>query len=152
MFEGKEVGKVTGSITYMVSKLEQFLLIFTATDERFTNRDRVLNHMVFVTDALVYITFDLLNGIKQDEWLESEYKPMSEFGDLLEIFVKAFKLTAKADNDKTKSELELILLNALRLIVEIVSDVTTNYRVNFLNKHTEIEALKLRLGILEKPK
>jgi hypothetical protein len=152
MLDERREGYQTISITQMVSRLEQFLLIFSASDERFSNRERVLDHMVFMADGLIGKTLDLLNGVKQDEFLEGEYKPISEFGDLLEVFVKAYKLMAKADDNKVKSELELILLNALRVIVEIVSDTATNYTVNFINKHTDIEQLKLKLEKLEKSK
>jgi hypothetical protein len=143
---------MTETLAQMASKLEETFLIYISAKNHFDSSERPLNHTIFTTDKLINLVFDLMNGIKQDEILEGEYKPESEFGHILEIFIKAFRLTAKANDEKVKIESGIILLKTLRAIVEIVNNIAEGNSPNINSKLFHLEDLEIRLNELEKIK
>jgi len=137
------------TLAQMAYKLEECFLIYSIGQRHLGTAERALNHTIYTTEKLIDLTFDLINGIKQEELLEGEFKPETDFGYILEIFVKAFKLASTSNNEKVKNEAEIILLKVLKVIVEIVNDTADGYSVNVYAMLNKLEGLKNRLNELE---
>jgi hypothetical protein len=134
----------------MAYKLEESFLIYISARKHMGVFERPLNHTIYTTEKLIDLAFDLINGVVKDEILEGEYIPESEFGQILDIFVRAFRLTVKSKNEKVKVESQIIMLKALRTIVEIVNDIADGYSPNIYAKVSLLEKENNILKELEK--
>lgn len=140
------------TVVQNVIRLEELFSIYLSL-KRFSNYvDRILDHMTSAVESLIDNTFDLINGSIQDELLEGEYRPFSEFGNILQMYIRTYKLMAKLGNEKIKYQLEPILLDILRIIVEVVAEAEEYGEANIHDKVHRIEELKYKLEELEKVK
>jgi hypothetical protein len=130
--------------------LEQSFLIYISGKKHLGTAERALNHLIYKTEKLIDLTYDLINGVVQDEILEGDYKPDSEFGQILDIFVRAFKLAVTSKNENIKNQSIIIMLKTLRKIVEIVDEYADGYTPNIYAILSNLENINNALKELEK--
>ena len=130
--------------------LEESFLIYITGKKHLGTAERALNHLIYKTEKLVDLAYDLINGVYTEEILEGDYKPDSEFGQILDIFVRAFKLAIISKNEKIKNESKIIMLKILRKIIEIVSEYVDKHSPNIYGVLSDLENVNNTLKELEK--
>jgi hypothetical protein len=130
--------------------LEESFLIYLTGKKYITTTEQALSHSIYTTEKLVDLAYDLINGIVQEEILEEDYKPDSEFGQILDIFVRAFRLAVISKNEKVKNESKIIMLKVLRKIIEIVSEYADRHSPNIYGILSDLENVNNALKELEK--
>jgi len=130
--------------------LEESFLIYLTGKKYITTTEEALSHSIYETEKLVDLAYDLINGVYTEEIIEGEYKPESEFGQILEMFVRAFRLAVISKNEKVKNQSKIIMLKVLRKIVEIISEYADRHSPNIYGILSDLENVNNALKELEK--
>jgi hypothetical protein len=130
--------------------LEESFLIYLTGKKYISTTEQALSHSIYLSEKLVVMAYDLINGIYTEDDIEGEYKPESEFGQILQIFIRAFKLAATSKNEKVKNESKIIMLKILRKIIEIISEYADRHSPNIYGILSDLENINNVLKELEK--
>jgi hypothetical protein len=130
--------------------LEESFLLYISGKKYITSTEQALSHSIYLSEKLVDLTYELINGIYTEDVTEDEYKPESEFGQILQIFIRAFKLAATSKNEKVKNESKIIMLKILRKIIEIISEYADKRSPNIYAILSDLENVNNALKELEK--